>query len=168
MKKQVEKQVFDNNELDYARKMLGKSIARWTDKSDNIETAIPGLLLFRQSEPGKPMSIMYEPRVCVITQGAKRVTLEDDVYVYDPHHFLLTSVDLPAFAQVIDASKEKPCLGLVLNIDQRVISQLMVDSNLPPPRAQAFHNKALGRPFPCARRRRWRRCRFWECVSPEA
>jgi hypothetical protein len=56
--------------------------------------------------------------------------------VYDPHHFLLTSVDLPTFVQVIKASPEKPYLGLVLNIDQREISQLMVDSNLPPPRPQ--------------------------------
>jgi AraC-like DNA-binding protein len=38
--------------------------------------------------------------------------------------------------QVTKASPEKPYLGLVLNIDQREISQLMVDSNLPPPRPQ--------------------------------
>ena len=62
--------------------------------------------------------------------------LGDDAYVYDAHHFLLTSVDLPTFVQVIKASPEKPYLGLVLNIDQREISQLMVDSNLPPPRPQ--------------------------------
>ncbi len=62
--------------------------------------------------------------------------LGDDSYVYDAHNFLLTSVDLPTFVQVIKASKEKPYLGLVLNIDQREISQLMVDSNLPPPRPQ--------------------------------
>jgi AraC-like DNA-binding protein len=56
--------------------------------------------------------------------------------VYDTHHFLLTSVDLPTMVQVINASREKPYLGLVLKIDQREISQLMVDSNLPPPRPQ--------------------------------
>jgi AraC-like DNA-binding protein len=136
MKKQEEKQVFDNKELDNARKMLGKIIARWTDKSDNVETTIPGFLLFRADEPSKPTSLMYEPRVCVITQGAKRVMLGNDTYVYDAHHFLLVSADLLTFVQIIEASPEKPCLGLVLDIDQRVISQLMVDSNLPSPRPQ--------------------------------
>ncbi len=136
MRKQTVKHVIDNNELNNARKVLGKSIARWTDKSDSVVTAIPGLLLFRQDEPSKPTSLMYEPRVCVIAQGAKRVMLGDDTYVYDAQHFLLTSVDLPTVVQVINASREKPCLGLVLNIDQREISQLMVDSNLPPPRPQ--------------------------------
>ena len=36
----------------------------------------------------------------------------------------------------MNASREKPCLSLLLKLDQREISQLMADSNLPPPRAQ--------------------------------
>ncbi len=119
-----------------ALERLGKSIARWTDGSDRVADAIPGLTLAQRTEPSEPISILYEPRVCVIAQGAKRVYLGDESYIYDPHHFLLTSVDLPTMVQVIDASPEKPYLGLVLNIDQREISQLMVDSHLPPPRPQ--------------------------------
>ncbi len=136
MRKQAVRKVFDNAETEDAIEALGKSIARWTDKNDRVETAIPGLILARRDEPSQPVSIMYEPRVCVIAQGAKRVMLGDDAYVYDAHHFLLTSVDLPTFVQVIKANPERPYLGLVLNIDQREISQLMVDSNLPPPRQQ--------------------------------
>jgi AraC-like DNA-binding protein len=79
---------------------------------------------------------MYEPSICLTAQGAKRVVLGDDVYVYDAHHFLITSLDLPAVWQVINASREKPYLGLVLKLDRREMSQLMADSNLPPPRAQ--------------------------------
>ena len=56
--------------------------------------------------------------------------------MYDARHFLITSVDLPTVWQIIEASREKPCLGLVLKLDQREISQQMVDSHLPPPRAQ--------------------------------
>src|SRR5574341_1097648 len=136
MRKQAVKAVLENNEMEAALEAMGKSIARWTDKSDRVDTAVPGLILARRDEPSEPISILYEPRVCVIAQGAKRVMLGDDAYVYDTHHFLLTSVDLPTFVQVIKASPEKPYLGLVLNIDQREISQLMVDSHLPPPRPQ--------------------------------
>ena len=136
MRKQAVKQTLEINEMEVALEALCKSIARWTDKSDRVVTAIPGLILARRDEPSQPTSIMYEPRICVIAQGAKRLQLGDDAYVYDAHHFLLTSVDLPTFVQVIKASPEKPYLGLVLRLDQREISQLMVDSNLPPPRAQ--------------------------------
>jgi AraC-like DNA-binding protein len=135
MRKRAVKQVL-NNGLELARKTLGNSIARWTDKGDKFETAIPGLTLFRADTPSEPVNIMYDPRVCVIAQGAKRVTLGDETFVYDAHHFLVTSVDLPTFVQIIKASLEKPCLGLVLRLDQRELSQLMVDSNLPPPRPQ--------------------------------
>ena len=136
MYKQAVKQAVENNDLEIALEALGKSIARWTDKGDRFVTAIPGLTLYQRDEPTQPTSIMYEPRICVIAQGAKRVLLGDDTYVYDAHHFLITSVDLPTFVQIIKASREKPYLSLRLKLDQGEISQLMVDSNLPPPRAQ--------------------------------
>jgi hypothetical protein len=130
--------------MEVALDVLGKSIARWADKPDRIETAIPGLFLFRQEEPTPPISGMYEPSICFVAQGAKRVLLGDDAFVYDAHHFLLTSVHLPTVVQIIDASREKPFLGLMLKLDQREMSQLMVDSNLPPPRAQSSRGMATG------------------------
>ncbi len=95
MRKQAVKQVFENTEMEVALEALGKSIARWTDKSDRVETAIPGLTLYRRDEPSEPISIMYEPRICVVAQGAKRVLLGEETYVYDAQHFLITSVGLP-------------------------------------------------------------------------
>ncbi|MDP3480934.1 MAG: AraC family transcriptional regulator [Desulfoprunum sp.] len=115
---------------------LGKSIARWTDKGELYTTALPDLALFRREEPTEPISGMYEPSICLVAQGAKRVLLGDDTYVYDTHHYLITSVHLPTVMQIIEASREKPFLGLRLKLDLREISQLMVDSNLPPPRQQ--------------------------------
>jgi AraC-like DNA-binding protein len=136
MRKQAIKQVFENNGMKVALAALAESIARWTEQGDQLVTAIPGLSLWRRLEPTQPVSGMYEPSLCLIAQGAKRVLLGDDAYVYDTHHFLITSVDLPTVWQIIDASREKPCLGLVMKFDQREISQLMVDSHLPPPRTQ--------------------------------
>ena len=136
MKKQVIKKVFENNNMGTALEVLGKSIARWTDRGDQLVTGIPGLALFQRNEPTQPESRMYEPRICLIAQGAKRVLLGDDTYVYGERHFLITSVNLPTVVQITKASREKPCLGLILKLDQREISQLMVDSNLPLSRPQ--------------------------------
>ena len=130
------KQVTDRNSMVVALEGLGQSIAQWTDKGDQLVTAIPGLSLYRRDEPTQPMSGMYEPSICLIAQGAKRVLLGDEPYVYDAQHFLITSVNLPTVAQIIKASRERPWLGLKLKLDQREISQLMVDSNLPPLRTQ--------------------------------
>jgi AraC-like DNA-binding protein len=136
MQHQPAKQAVGNKSMVTALEALGKSIAGWTDTGDQLVTAIPGLSLYRRDKPTQPASYMYEPSICLTAQGAKRVVLGDDVYVYDAHHFLITSLDLPAVWQVINASREKPYLGLVLKLDRREMSQLMADSNLPPPRAQ--------------------------------
>lgn len=122
--------------METALEYLKKSIARWTEQGELHTTAVPGLSLFRREEPTEPISGMYEPSVCLVAQGAKRVLLGDDTYVYDPYHYLITSVHLPTVVQIIEASREKPYLGLRMKLDLREISQLMVDSHLPPPRTQ--------------------------------
>lgn len=136
MRTHAVKQAFENTSLEGALEALGKSIARWTEQGDHPMTAIPGLSLSRRDAPTSPTSYMYEPIMCLIAQGAKRVLLGDDTYVFDAHHFLLTSLDLPTVVQIIQASRGKPYLSLRLKLDRREMSQLMVDSHLPPPRAQ--------------------------------
>ena len=154
MRKQAAKQAFEINSMEVACKALAKSIARWTSEVGLLVTAIPGLSLARQDAPTQPISYMYEPSICLVAQGVKRVLLGDDTYVLDGRHFLITSVDLPTVVQVIKASREKPYLGLILKLDQREISQLMADSDLPAPRAQEvgpWHGDRRGHVAPAHR-----------------
>ena len=136
MRRHALNQSLENNSMESALEALATSIARWTTECGRLETEISSLALARRDAPTEPISHMYEPSICLVAQGAKRVLLGGDTYVYDVRHFLITSVDLPTVVQVIKASREKPCLSLLLKLDRREISQLMVDSHLPPPRAQ--------------------------------
>jgi len=117
--------------LGEAHLALAKSINRWTSKSHRLETEVPGLLLTQYQGLTEPTSYMHQPSICMVAQGAKRVILGEETFVYDAYHFLISSIDLPVIAQVIEASKEKPYLGLMLKLDLKEISQLIVDSNLP-------------------------------------
>jgi AraC-like DNA-binding protein len=125
-----------NNRMEVTRETLRESIARWTNKGDQFPSAVPALSFFRQDEPTEPMSVVYEPSICMVVQGAKRVLLGNEQYVYNDHQYLITSVDLPTFFQVIEASKERPLLGLKLTSGIQEVSQLLVDSNFPHHRAQ--------------------------------
>lgn len=125
-----------DRELEAARYSLGESIARLTRSGEPFETSIPGLALFKSEEPTEPVSGMYVPSVCLVTQGAKRVILGEEVFTYNAQNYLITSVDLPTIVQIIEASPDKPYLGLRFKLDMREVSQLMVDSNLPGPREQ--------------------------------
>lgn len=126
----------EDNDMARSIHELRQAIARWTEQGEQRITAVPGLSLFRHTAPTDPIGGLYEPSVCVVAQGAKRVILGEDSFVYDAHHYLITSVHLPTIVRVIDASGEKPYLGLMLKLDLREVSQMMLDSHLPPPRAQ--------------------------------
>lgn len=117
--------------LPIQRQALAHSIARWTETNHRLETSVPGLLLVRYEAPTQPTSGVYEPCICLVAQGAKKVMLGDDEYVYDANHYLISSVGLPVVANVVEASPEVPLLGLALKLDMRMLAQMLVDSNLP-------------------------------------
>jgi len=131
MSRSVELTMQTTESLGEAHTTLAKKIARWTAESDQVTTAIPGLFLRRYEELTEPTSYMHEPSICLVAQGAKRVILGEETYVYDAYNFLISSIDLPVIAQVIEASREKPYLGLMLKLDLKEVAQLIVDSTLP-------------------------------------
>jgi hypothetical protein len=69
----------------------------------------------------------------VIAQGSKRLMVADELYAYDPLHYLVSSIDLPVVAQVTVAKATEPYLGLRLDLDVEEIGELIRDKNLPPP-----------------------------------
>jgi AraC-like DNA-binding protein len=115
---------------------LVSDIARWTTGFEEFQTPVPGLTFYHLDKPTEPKPGLAEPSICVIAQGAKRIHLEDETFVYDAHKYLLASVYLPTTYQVISASPDEPYLGLVLKFDMRELSQLMIDSKLPSSRTK--------------------------------
>jgi AraC-like DNA-binding protein len=90
-----------------------------------LVTAIPGLSLYRRSEPSPCNSATYEPRLVVFVQGLKRINLGKTTYLCDEKTFLLTSVDLPVVSQVVAATREKPLLGLTLRLEMAEVRRLL-------------------------------------------
>ncbi len=124
-------------------------VGRLATREDKSETAVPGLTLYRKSQPTQPYSGMYNPCICLAVQGAKRAVLEGKEYVYDVQHYLITPINLPTVVQVVEASQKKPYLGLVLDLDLRTLAELMLESSLPQPHTQQpGHAMATGRVTP--------------------
>lgn len=131
MKRQGALGTQESDELAIAKQGLLTRIARWTESCGKTETAIEDLSLVRRNEPTELTSYIHEPSVCLVAQGRKQVLLGKEKYPYDANHYLITALDVPVMSQVVEASAERPYLGLVLKIDKRIISQLMVDSDIP-------------------------------------
>ncbi len=114
---------------------LAAAIAQWTKGKNRVDPLIPGLSLHCWDAPTDPTSYMLAPSICLIGQGRKRVFLGEGAYAYDAHRFLITSLDLPVTAQIIEASPERPYLGLTLELDLRALAQLMLDHPVTAPRS---------------------------------
>jgi len=136
----MERQLVSDNEStikwDDVQKALASSVARWTTNCEEYQTKIPGLTFYRHEAPTEPRVGLSLPCICMIAQGAKRMYLEDEFFDYDVHHYLISSIHIPAAYQVRTASPDEPYLGMVLTFDMRELSQLMIDSNLPSPRTK--------------------------------
>jgi AraC-like DNA-binding protein len=73
----------------------------------------------------------------VIAQGSKKILLGDNLYRYDPAHYLITTAALPITSRITEASEERPYLGLVLRLDPNLVGSVMVEASLPAPRGHA-------------------------------
>ena len=111
-------------------------LARLADLFSNGDglhkTAVPGLTCIRFSEPSIPLPNVYEPSLCVIVQGRKRVSLEGESYEYAPSQYLAVSVDLPVMGEVTEASEDMPYLCFLVDIDKQQLAELMVKARLTP------------------------------------
>ncbi len=124
--------------IESRRAALAEAIERFTVHDGIHPTPIEALRFSRLSAPAGPMGALQEPALCIIVQGRKQTLLGDEVYEYDASRYLVASVDLPIAGCVVEASAERPYLGLVLKLPPAEIAALVSQAEassapLPPP-----------------------------------
>jgi hypothetical protein len=85
---------------------------------------VPGLSFYRRDAFCEPTSALYEPSLSLVIQGRKRVVLGAETYEYGEGSFVLTAVDLPTIAQVLDGSESYPFLSMLLKLDLAVVQEV--------------------------------------------
>lgn len=124
--------------------VLASATQRHASANMPVDTAIPGLHIAWFTAPTKLSSVIYDPCLCIIAQGAKELVLADESYRLDAGQFLLVSVDLPVDARVVEASPDIPYVGIRISLDSKVIGELLADGSAisptgPPERGMAIH-----------------------------
>ena len=104
---------------------LADRVARNTPEPGLNDTCVPGLSLIRATAPSQPLPSVYHPSLCVVVQGRKRALLGEEVFVYDPLHYLVVSMTLPITGQIIDATLQQPYLCLRVDIDPHLVTELL-------------------------------------------
>jgi len=107
------------------RAALARKIASFVGKEENRITEIPGVSLHLRTAPTPPCRTTYHAGVIVVAQGRKQVNLGRTSFIYDPSHYLVTSVDLPIVSWVAEATEEVPCLVLSLKLDMSMVREVL-------------------------------------------
>jgi AraC-like DNA-binding protein len=113
------------------RRSLAQRIASLTPRDGDNPTAIAGLSLWRRTTPTPCYRASYEPGLTIFVQGRKRILLGGAEYLCDGASFLLTSVDVPAQSQIVEASEKTPLLSLFLRLDLAAVREVLSRDDLP-------------------------------------
>jgi AraC-like DNA-binding protein len=126
--RQVAKMAADREEL---AERIGRSLPH-----DGVSEPQPGLHLSRFARRNDPNHVVMEPCFCLIAQGAKTLTLGGEVFRYDPAHYAVTTVGLPFVAEIVEATVDRPYLGMRLTLDPSIVASVMVETQVTPPRKE--------------------------------
>src|SRR5262245_9794604 len=104
-------------------------------RDDGTAEPLPGLRLRRASAPtGLGHGVSF-PSFCVIAQGSKELLLGDSLYRYNPAQYLISTAALPIASRVVEASPERPYLGIVLKLDSTLVGSVLVEAGHRAPRS---------------------------------
>ncbi len=106
---------------------LAEAIARHAEEDGVVDTPIEGLTLFRSSQPAARQPGVYSTGICVIAQGMKQAYIGGEPLRYDPDNYLCCSLPLPAEAELVEASPERPALGLLLDLGRALVSKTLIE-----------------------------------------
>ncbi len=118
------------------REELVERIAQALPEDGTLDIS-PSFRLARSSKPTEPIHSLYQPAFCGVAQGRKQALLGEEVFQYDPGHYLIYTVDLPLTFRVEEASKERPYLGFRLNLNAALVASVMMESGLEPKKGTA-------------------------------
>jgi len=135
--KQTEKQRDFDVAVIEMRKELARKVAAHAQSLGENPTPIPGLALFRRTEPTACFLAAYEPSLSVFVQGRKRITLGGIDCLCDASSFLLSSIDVPAESQILEASEKVPLLVMFLRLDMPTVREVLSRDDLPGPETSA-------------------------------
>ncbi|MBK8803314.1 MAG: AraC family transcriptional regulator [Fibrobacteres bacterium] len=98
------------------------SLLAWPvdDGGHGMVQPMKDLLLVREDSPSALDASLYEPVLCLILQGAKEVSIGEQILSFGQGECLLVSHDLPVYSRVTSA----PYLALVFELDVGILRDL--------------------------------------------
>ncbi|MHC6225233.1 AraC family transcriptional regulator [Pseudomonas sp. X10] len=102
-----------------------------------VETALPQVQVMSWGHYVASSPQIYEPSLIILAQGSKLARLGPRTLEYSAGHYLVQALSVPFMCETF-ATVDVPLLGVAVDIDRSVLSELVQSMGLPPdPAVQA-------------------------------
>ena len=89
------------------------------------KTGIQGIEIFKISTAFSKINTILPASICIISQGSKNLYLGEEKYTYNENSYLIGTIKMPVKSELINSSPENPCLGIIINLDVNIITELL-------------------------------------------
>ncbi|MFL1485402.1 AraC family transcriptional regulator N-terminal domain-containing protein [Marinobacter sp. LN3S78] len=108
--------------------LLLDAVHRYTqshaDATGIAETPVPGLHLVQATTPTGLEHTVVKPLVCLVLQGAKRVSIAGQDHTYKSDDSMIVATNAPTVSRISEASIARPYLAVALELEPAVIADL--------------------------------------------
>jgi len=90
----------------------------------------PGYSIFAATGTNCPVTVLYQPMLCLVLQGEKEVIVGDKVFKYMPGDYFINSVELPISTRIIKSDADNPYISISINLESDKLAQIITETQL--------------------------------------
>lgn len=87
-------------------------------------TPVPGLRMMCVESPRGDLHSIYRPLVCLVLQGAKRMTVGREERIFSAGQSAIVSADMPVVGRIVQASPSEPYLAVAVELEMTVLREV--------------------------------------------
>lgn len=109
---------------------LKKAVLKQLPQAEFKQTAIRGLYVHRMEQQARIERCVYTPKIILLIQGSKRAITGTTETEYHQNQCLVSGIDVPGTSCIVQASPSKPLLTVSLELDTKLVSQMLAEMPL--------------------------------------
>ncbi len=115
-----------NSKFDEIRDIILRNIP----DAGNYPTSVDGVRIVRRDKPTDFLRCFYNPSCILVLQGTKHMLFGEDNLVYGKGQYVVSCTDIPVSSRVAEATENEPFVVLILELNSKIISDLILESKL--------------------------------------
>lgn len=106
------------------RSQIAKALTKLSLPEGITESPVPGVLCFKVTSTGRRAKRTWRACFGLVAQGEKEIVLGRELFRCGESGYTATPVELPVISRVAEASEAKPMLGILIDLDPVILSEM--------------------------------------------